>query len=263
MLKKKLVFLFAALFAFPNIAQTEEIRVDSNNNVISNNIPAIKEPMNDFVVEMIQTMAPILLALNENKKLPIANAEMADKIKKAITEKYNKETSYIIDIDNNSIELDGKYEENGTLLKYRLTRNLAMTIATYDILEKEELISNTIPDNMIFGQTTTLSNLDDKKIDIDKFKKNKINNHMYIGHLNKSENYIYLLTNIGAYLTLQIQVKGDKFASVAKEFVYSIDFEALKKAVSDDGRNLINIKKMIEENSKDPNKIDELFEKQN
>ncbi|MDR1694373.1 MAG: hypothetical protein LBR70_04180 [Lactobacillaceae bacterium] len=265
--------LFFTMFSFSAQAQTDTSgnsiedgmakAVEAMEDALVENVPVLADSMTDFFSEMIRMMAPMLISLEENKKLPKASNEMAEKIKNAINAKYNRDTSYIIDLDTNSIEFDGMYKEGDTVLRYRLTRNLSLVLVTYDLIKKEGIYTINISGIDEGNGSSIITNLDDENIDVGKLKANKINNHEYIGYSSKNDKQIYLVTNIGSYLILQIQVKGSDFGGMTKDFIYSLDFAALKEAVADDGKNIEDIKQMIEEQIKDTNKIDELFEKQN
>lgn len=291
MINKCFILLFAVFISLPCHAQNNDEDYAQNNDeasirmtpqvneemsnalnqmgqVMSEHlVPTMVDTMDNVVAEMIRMMAPALISLEENKKLPVADAEMADKIKSAINEKYNQETSYIIDKDTNSIEFDGRYEKTDTVLRYRIVRSLSMSVIAHDVIKKEgvfavDLASNISSDAVDVKQIMTISDIDDEKVDINKIKINKINGHDYAGYSNKSDKQIYLFTNVGAYIMLHIKVKGEDYAKVAQEFIYSLDYNALRKATNDDMRDIEDIKKMIDELSKDPNKIDKLFEQQ-
>lgn len=230
---------FLPFYSFAAEAVFEYEQTSTNETIVE---------ADDYVTDMIRKMAPVLISIDENKKLPKASNQMADKIKAAIDIKYNQNTSYIIDKDTNSIEFDGYYKKDNTVVKYRIIRNLSNTLTTYAILNNEDLVYD-------------VANLGNNKIDKAKLKVNKINKNDYIGYANKAEKQIYLFTNIGAYLALQIEVRGDNFAKEVKDFIYALDFAKLKKAVADDGKNIEDIKIMINDKIQDPNKIDELFAK--
>lgn len=234
-----------------NVEPSAEVKEPKMENLTEKEQQDIKGLV-DMMQEVVKVMGPTMIAIDEGKKLPKANEEMANNLKNALDPKYTENAKSEIDDEVNELKLSGEYKVNGTTLKYELNRNLAQTLLIQDMLE------GSYPESTL-GENAEIENLDNENVPAGKFEVFDVDGVSFAGYDDPENKTIYMLTNIGAYLSLKLQSKGDDYKRVAGEFTYGLDFNALKNAIKDDGRSIEYIRTLVNEQLNDPVKLKELM----
>jgi len=244
--------------AVEHLSEGIDLAMMEANKVMEGVAPEATETLVGAMKEMLKMMAPVMVAVEENKKLPKADENMAKALEAALPPKYTtQKTGHKIDEATNELKLYGEYVEDATVLKYEFTRNLAQALFVQDIIDGNFFSSDGFDES-----DATIQNLDGEDISLNRFENFDMDGNIYAGYENGKDHIIFLLTDIGPYLSARIQIKGTDYKELGKDFVYSLDYAAIKKAIADDGKTMPEIKKHIEETVKDSSKIEALLNKQ-
>ena len=222
------------------------------NQAMTETVPVMVNGLAEMMKEMIRVMAPTMIAIQEGKKLPLATDQMAEEVKNTISHKYTSKVTYDINNEVNELKINGEYEENNTKLKFEISRNLAQSLLIKDMIDGNA-------QDGVLGENATIENLDGDDIPLSSFENFDIDGNSFVGYDDSENQTIYLLTNVGAYISMRIQAKGENYKKVGSDFIYSFDYAAMKEAVDDDGRTIEDIKKIIDEQLSNPVKLKELM----
>ena len=226
-------------------------------SVVEKNIDGVDgEKIEAFIEDAKEEMTTLTVAEAENMKLPEADEEMVAKIRMCLPKEYQDRVEFNIDVSTNALEVFGKQEIEGSVLDYKITRNLPLAMVVDDI-EKEKTIGVF---NGVDDTTENLTALDGTAKSMNNMQVRKINGNDFISVIDEEAKDVVLARRIGAYTALEIQAKGDKYKKMSRDFVVSLSDECIKTAVQDDGRNLDIIRMEVEKKLKDPERMKEIMQ---
>lgn len=198
-------------------------------------IPLFAQHFNEIINVFNQEMVPVIQALEDNKRLLTADAAMAQSLQSSLPQEYSAETSYKINPRINELSVSGNINNDGSSLKFNISRNLAAATVTQSFISK----MNAVEEAKFHHQpapeidiSESIFNLDNEKIDTDKLKLEEINNQIFLVYENNDKQESFIFGNIAPELNIRVQSKGPKYKTSGRDFIKSLDRNKLQKAVN-------------------------------
>lgn len=195
-------------------ASNEEVlkSVDNMNKTLEKVMPEITQNMAKNMSQIINSLTPVMEALEKNNTFSKASDKLAKDVAKSINELDIPNTK--VDTEDSYLSVKGYKNDNDDNLQFSVNQNPNLVLNTSNFI--------TLVNKGDKNADLSVLTLDNKIISLKEFKTITINGHDYLVYDNTKEKYSFLSGNIDPSVNIQVQTTGKNHEEKARDFIKSM-----------------------------------------